>query len=159
MTYKEKYEALKEELQRRITFFEKEAKGKVRGDGSNALVLYGLQIWAESTLENDNEPQECAICSRLAGNFIDGHWYCSDCYDTIVEQKKSVMHFKALPRLLEMIKYSDKADRYFKLLSEQLEKDGFDTDAKIVRETLSLIKGERVPLATMDIDTNEIEQR
>lgn len=58
--------------------------------------------------------------------------------------------FKAIPRLLEMIELTDRAKAYVAKLVDALEKEGYVTDAKIVRESLMIMKGEKVVMATMD---------
>lgn len=58
--------------------------------------------------------------------------------------------FKAIPRLLEMIEPTDRAKAYVAKLVAALEKEGYVTDAKIVRESLMMMKGEKVAMATMD---------
>lgn len=58
--------------------------------------------------------------------------------------------FKAIPRLLEMIEPTDRAKEYIAKLADTLEVEGYSTDAKIVRESLKIMNGEKVPMATMD---------
>ena len=58
--------------------------------------------------------------------------------------------FKAIPRLLEVIEPTDRAKAYVAKLVDALEKEGYVTDAKIVRESLMMMKGEKVAMATMD---------
>ena len=58
--------------------------------------------------------------------------------------------FKAIPRLLEMIEPTDRAKAYIAKLIDALEVEGYSTDAKIVRERLKIMNGEKVAMATMD---------
>ena len=58
--------------------------------------------------------------------------------------------FKAIPRLLEMIEPTDRAKAYIAKLADILEVEGYSTDAKIVMESLKIMNGEKVPMATMD---------
>ena len=58
--------------------------------------------------------------------------------------------FKAIPRLLEMIEPTDRAKAYIAKLADTLEVEGYPTDAKIVRESLKIMNGEKVAMATMD---------
>lgn len=58
--------------------------------------------------------------------------------------------FKAIPRLLEMIEPTDRAKAYIAKLADILEVEGYSTDAKIVRESLKIMNGEKVAMATMD---------
>ena len=58
--------------------------------------------------------------------------------------------FKAIPRLLEMIEPTDRAKAYTAKLADTLEVEGYSTDAKIIRESLKIMNGEKVPMATMD---------
>lgn len=58
--------------------------------------------------------------------------------------------FKAIPRLLEMIEPTDRAKAYIAKLADTLELEGYSTDAKIVRESLKIMNGEKVAMATMD---------
>lgn len=59
--------------------------------------------------------------------------------------------FKAIPRLLEMIEPTDKAKVYASKLADALDEEGYVTDAKIVRESIKIMNGENVPMATMDV--------
>ena len=61
--------------------------------------------------------------------------------------------FKAIPRLLEMIEPTDRAKAYIAKLADTLEVEGYSTDAKIVRVSLKIMNGEKVPMATMDKET------
>lgn len=58
--------------------------------------------------------------------------------------------FKAIPRLLEMIQPTDRAKSYCQKLIGSLEQEGYSTDAKIVRDCLKQMNGEKVAMATMD---------
>ena len=58
--------------------------------------------------------------------------------------------FKAIPRLLEMIEPTDRAKAYIAKLADTLELEGYSTDAKIVMESLKIMNGEKVAMATMD---------
>ena len=58
--------------------------------------------------------------------------------------------FKALPRLLEMLEPNDRAKAYTNRLADALEKEGYNTDAKIVREKIRVMNDETVAMATMD---------
>jgi hypothetical protein len=63
---------------------------------------------------------------------------------------KDKFTFTSLPRLLDRIKPTDRAKWYSSRLADALEKEGYITDAKIVRESIKLMNGEKVPMATMD---------
>lgn len=58
--------------------------------------------------------------------------------------------FKAIPRLLGMIPPTDRAKSYCQKLIDSLEQEGYSTDAKIVRDCLKQMNGEKVAMATMD---------
>lgn len=58
--------------------------------------------------------------------------------------------FKAIPRLLEMIEPTARAKAYTAKLADAFEVEGYSTDAKIVRESIKVMNGEKVPLTTMD---------
>jgi hypothetical protein len=58
--------------------------------------------------------------------------------------------FKAIPRLLDMIEPTDKAKSYVTKLADAFDSEGYYTDAKIVRESLKIMNGEKVAMATMD---------
>ena len=58
--------------------------------------------------------------------------------------------FKSIPRLLEMIKPTDRAKRYCQKLIDSLLQEGYATDAKIVSDCLKQMNGEKVAMATMD---------
>ena len=66
------------------------------------------------------------------------------------ETSEKEFTFKALPRLLEMIEVSDRAKAYTEKLAVALDNEGYHTDAKIVRESIKIMNGEEVPMATMD---------
>lgn len=67
------------------------------------------------------------------------------------EQKsKDKYTFNSIPRLLEMIKPTDRAKRYCQKLIDSLQQEGYVTDAKIISEHLKLMNGEKVSMATMD---------
>ena len=66
------------------------------------------------------------------------------------EPVKDKFAFKAIPRLLDMIEPSDRAKAYIAKLADTLEVEGYSTDAKIVMESLKIMNGEKVPIATMD---------
>ncbi|UKK52642.1 hypothetical protein [Prevotella sp. E2-28] len=63
---------------------------------------------------------------------------------------KDKFTFTSLPRLLDRIKPTDRVKWYSSRLAYALEKEGYITDAKIVRESIKLMNGEKVPMATMD---------
>ena len=58
--------------------------------------------------------------------------------------------FKSIPRILEMVKPSERAKSYCEKLAKSLENEGYPTDAKIVKESIKMMNGEEVPMATMD---------
>ena len=67
------------------------------------------------------------------------------------EQKLKDKHaFKSIPRLLEMIKPTNKAKVYCQKLIDSLLQEGYATDAKIVSYCLKQMNGEKVAMATMD---------
>jgi len=67
------------------------------------------------------------------------------------EQKpKDRYTFKSIPRLLEMIKPTDRAKAYCQKLIDSLLQEGYATDAKIVSNCLKQMNGEKVAMATMD---------
>ena len=66
------------------------------------------------------------------------------------EPAKDKFAFKAIPRLLEMIEPTDRAKTYTAKLADALEVEGYSTDAKIVREKIKVMNGEKVSMATMD---------
>ena len=66
------------------------------------------------------------------------------------EPVSKIFTFKAIPRLLEMIKPTDRAKAYITKLADTLEVEGYLTDAKIVRERIKIMNGEKVSMATMD---------
>ena len=35
-----------------------------------------------------DEPQTCEICTIAATDYLDGHWYCGNCYGVLVERMK-----------------------------------------------------------------------
>ncbi len=76
------------------------------------------------------------------------------------ETVKDRFVFKAIPRLLDMIEPTDKAKSYVTKLADAFDSEGYYTDAKIVRESLKIMNGEKVPMATMDEEpvSEELEE-
>lgn len=66
------------------------------------------------------------------------------------KQDKNRYIFKSIPRLLEMIKPTDRAKSYCQKLIDSLLQEGYITDAKIVSNCLKQMNGETVAMATMD---------
>lgn len=66
------------------------------------------------------------------------------------ESVSKVYTFKSIPRLLEMIQPSDRAKFYATKLAERLESEGYPFDATIVKESIKVMNGEKVAMATMD---------
>ena len=66
------------------------------------------------------------------------------------ETTQKPLTFKSLPRLLDMIKPSDRAVAYSNKLADSLDSEGYAADSKIVRTSIKMMRGEKVPLATMD---------
>lgn len=67
-----------------------------------------------------------------------------------VNEKNSFV-FKSFPRILEMITTpDDRAIFYCTRLAEALENEGYLVDSRIIRESIKMMKGEEVPMATMD---------
>lgn len=66
------------------------------------------------------------------------------------ENQHKPFTFKALPRLLEMVDRNERSISYGNKLAEALKDEGYTLDSNIVKESIKLMKGEDVPLATMD---------
>lgn len=84
---------------------------------------------------------------------IDKWAYIVDVLSVAVGSKKPVSErfaFKAIPRLLEMIEPTDRAKVYTAKLADALKVEGYSTDAKIVMESIKVMNGKKVPMATMD---------
>lgn len=77
------------------------------------------------------------------------------------EQKpKDRYTFNSIPRLLDMIQPTDRAKSYCQKLIDSLEQEGYSTDAKIVRDCLKQMNGEKVAMATMDEhNTDKVEPK
>ena len=107
------------------------------------------------------------IWHKLMDNFKnikDYHIGCNDVSDIVLnaiintynwlekqgEQGEKEFTFKSIPRLLEMIEPTDRAESYCQKLIDSLVKKGYTTDAKIVKEVLKGWNGEDVPMAVMD---------
>ena len=65
--------------------------------------------------------------------------------------------FKSIPRLLDMIKPTERAKAYCQKLIDTLAKEGYSTDAKIVEDCLKQMNGEVVAMAVMDEKQGEQE--
>lgn len=66
--------------------------------------------------------------------------------------------FKAVPRLLSMVEPSRKAKSYCEKLAKSLEHEGYLVDAKIVHESIKIMDGEKVPMATMDEEAKQFAE-
>ena len=95
----------------------------------------------------------CERCSAYEA--INGVEF-SELYDFVEElkNKKKRFSFKSLPRLIDMLEPTAKAQKYCAKLIEQLKGEGYDTDAKIVNECLMTMQGEEVAMAVMDEDNS-----
>lgn len=68
--------------------------------------------------------------------------------------------FNSIPRLLEMIKPTDRAKSYCQKLIDSLLQEGYITDANIVSNCLKQMNDEKVAMATMDEqDLNDIKPK
>lgn len=85
-------------------------------------------------------------------NYIDKATGCKRWITWLKKQEfiKKEYTFKAIPRLLEMIQPTDRAKLYCQKLIDSLEQEGYSTDAKIVKNRLKIMNGEKVAMATMD---------
>lgn len=63
---------------------------------------------------------------------------------------KDCIVFKSIPMLLDSLEPTDRVKWYTNKLADALEKEGYSTDAKIVRESIKVMNGEKVAMATMD---------
>ena len=54
---------------------------------------------------------------------------------------KDCIVFKSIPRLLDMLEPTDRVKWYADKLADALEKEGYSTDAKIVRESIKIMNG------------------
>lgn len=66
-----------------------------------------------------------------------------------VDGKDSLV-FKTLPHLLRLITPDDRAIFYCTRLAEALENEGYLVDSRIIKESIRMMKGEEVSMATMD---------
>lgn len=73
-----------------------------------------------------------------------------DMEDNVERIGKDCIVFKSIPRLLDMLEPTDRVKWYADKLADALEKEGYSTDAKIVRESIKTMNGEKVAMATMD---------
>ena len=67
--------------------------------------------------------------------------------------KNTYIYFKAIPRLLDMIEPSERAKSYISKLADSFDNEGYHVDAKIVRERIKMMNGEKVGMSTMDEDS------
>ena len=72
--------------------------------------------------------------------------------------KKDSLVFKTLPHLLRLITPDDRAIFYCTRLAESLESEGYLVDSRIIRESIKMMKGEEVPMATMDEEEQVVFQ-
>ena len=112
--------------------------------------------WSEELKESEDERIRKALISILKSDFEKD----TTIFDISIEQTLAWLEkqgttqkpftFNSLPRLLGMIEPSDRAIAYSNKLADSLENEGYTTDSKIVRESIKMMRGEKVPLATMD---------
>lgn len=62
--------------------------------------------------------------------------------------------FTSILRLLEMIPFNRRTEGYTEKLIESLKSEGYVVDAKLVDEKLKWLRGEDIPMATMDMSGN-----
>ncbi len=74
------------------------------------------------------------------------------------QKSKDRYTFNAIPRLLEMIKPTDRAKAYCQKLIDSLQQEGYVTDAKIISNCLKLMNGEEVSMAVMDETQGKAEE-
>jgi len=103
--------------------------------------------WYILTITSINMDERCYVCNQgsvISFDEEDG-WH-------VVGKPTSNRGFvfKSLPRILEMVKVSDRAITYCGMLADTLDKEGYSIDAKIVREHVRMMRGEKVAMATMD---------
>jgi hypothetical protein len=72
--------------------------------------------------------------------------------------KKDSLVFKTLSHLLRLITPDDRAIFYCTRLAESLESEGYLVDSRIIRESIKMMKGEEVPMATMDEEEQVVFQ-
>lgn len=145
--YKEKYESLIEAI-------------KVLRDTNPSDS--GIQNWVNDYVPELAESEDEKIRKTLIRFFKDQYCNKTEMYDGSVTVGKALawlekqettqkpFTFKSLPRLLDMIKPSDRAVAYSNKLADLLESEGYTVDSKIVRTSIKMMRGEKVPLATMD---------
>ena len=63
---------------------------------------------------------------------------------------KNRFTFRAIPRLFEMIKPSERAKNYINRLAYTLDSEGYHTDAKIIRESIKAMDDVKVSMTTVD---------
>lgn len=143
--YKEKYESLIEVI-------------KILRDTNPSDS--GIQNWIKDFVPELAESEDEKIRKALIGYFSMGANNNETTFN--IEDKKILawlekqgttqkpFTFNSLPRLLGMIEPSDRAIAYSNKLADSLENEGYTTDSKIVRESIKMMRGEKIPLATMD---------
>lgn len=101
--------------------------------------------------DRKDDGEELIALRRMEALLGDVKQTCSSVLNSMQEEPVSGRFtFKAIPRLLEMIEPTDRAKTYTTKLADTLEVEGYSTDAKIVRERLKIMNGEKVSMATMD---------
>ena len=108
-------------------------------------LVYSFNLEADIASCEDAEAEKLAnikyqLCKKIL-EFIDS------IQDEPISERFA---FKAIPRLLEMIEPTDRAKAYTAKLADALEVEGYLTDAKIARERLKIMNGEKVSMVTMD---------
>lgn len=65
---------------------------------------------------------------------------------------KKGLTFSAILRLLDMVAPTDRAKTYCSMLADAMEKEGYTTDASLIKDRIREMNGEKIGLATMDAE-------
>lgn len=142
---------------------EKKEAMKILKDFHDKSALFSVRTALHTIIPELNKSEDNMIKEELIKHLkdgVEGYMPAGDSEDytrwlTWVEKQgketsEKEFTFKALPRLLEMIEVSDRAKAYTEKLAVALDNEGYHTDAKIVRESIKIMNGEEVSMATMD---------
>ena len=142
---------------------EKKEAMKILKDFHDKSALFSVRTALDTIIPELRESEDEKIKNRLiklikmsseVGGFALHKWEADELLAWLEKQGKETSEkeftFKALPRLLEMIEVSDRAKAYTEKLAVALDNEGYHTDAKIVRESIKIMNGEEVSMATMD---------
>lgn len=107
---------------------------------------HGVEAMPILGLVKDEKGYERPVCFNKDGLYGDGGRI--DLF--VIDSEEKSMKFSSILRLIEMIEPSSRSEWYCEKLAEALDREGYKVDAKLVREHVRMMKGEKVSMAVQD---------